>query len=223
MSNLSPSTLALLRAAKTDSPTKESRAAIWGGVTSGLVTHTPLHITPHGAGAGAGASTAPAAVGMAGAGKAALLGGSMTATMKAAFVGALFGSAISIGVATVMLRAKPADPSPTQSQLLRGPALPGQSIGGAALPGTNVDPNVQRGSAQNATANAAPSELSNSNGIEIDPTSPTTADRSSGSGSNSATSANAAAVDPSSLTLDASRNNSPATHHDAVAKSHTRS
>ena len=109
MSNLSPSTLALLRAAKNDAPSKQSRNAIWGGVTSGLVTHTPLHITPQ-AGAGPatapiGASAAPAAL----AGKGVLASAAGLTGMKGAFVGALFGSAISIGVATFMLRAKPAD------------------------------------------------------------------------------------------------------------------
>ncbi len=109
MSNLSPSTLALLRAAKNDAPSKESRNAIWGGVTSGLVTHTPLHITPQAnAGANAGASIAPQAAAAATA-KGGLLVTSSLTGMKGAFIGALFGSALSIGVATFMLRAKPAD------------------------------------------------------------------------------------------------------------------
>ena len=142
MSNLSSSTRSLLQAAKADRPSKESRAAIWGGVTSGLVTHTPLHITPHSGGASAGgastgaaqagASIAPAAI--AGAGKgAALLAGSMTATMKAAFVGALIGSAISIGVATVLLRAKtPETKTPEQDQSTAH-VLPGSPQGGGAI------------------------------------------------------------------------------------------
>jgi trimeric autotransporter adhesin len=115
MSNLSPSTLALLRAAKNDAPSKESRTAIWGGVTSGLVTHTPLHITPQATSA-AGPSTAPiagtgasAAPQVAAAAKGGLLVGASFTGMKGAFIGALFGSAISIGVATFMMRAKPAE------------------------------------------------------------------------------------------------------------------
>jgi hypothetical protein len=117
MSNLSPSTLALLRAAKNDAPSKESRNAIWGGVTSGLVTHTPLHITPQAsagstgvnAGANVGASIAPQAAAAAATAKGGLLVTSSLTGMKGAFIGALFGSALSIGVATFMLRAKPAD------------------------------------------------------------------------------------------------------------------
>ena len=101
MSNLSPSTLALLRAAKNDAPSKESRNAIWGGVTSGLVTHTPLHITPQGASA-APPPVAAASVGAAAAAPAAVATKGVLASaagltgMKGAFVGALFGSAISI-------------------------------------------------------------------------------------------------------------------------------
>ncbi|MEO7109626.1 MAG: hypothetical protein ABI183_04225 [Polyangiaceae bacterium] len=115
MSNLSPNTLALLRAAKNDAPSRASRTAIWGGVTSGLVTHTPLHITPRGAagqgaaspGPGIGASMTPQAAAATAKGGV-LIGASLTG-MKGAFIGALFGSALSIGVATFMMRAKPTD------------------------------------------------------------------------------------------------------------------
>lgn len=100
--NLSPSTKALLQAAKGDRPSTERRAAMWTGITGGLVTHTPLHVTPQGA-------PPPTAAPAAAATKGALFAG---ASMKGAFIGALFGSAISIGVATFMLRSKPAEQTP---------------------------------------------------------------------------------------------------------------
>jgi hypothetical protein len=164
MSNLSPSTLALLRAAKHDAPSKHSRTAIWGGVTSGLITHTPLHISPQSA-AGQGvssaapppvaASAAPAAVATKGIATAAGLTG-----MKGAFIGALFGSAISIGVATFMLRTKPA-PTP-QNEIPRGP-LSAQVA--QSNPGTNAQPN---NAPNNATASAAAANAATTNTTEID-------------------------------------------------------
>ncbi|MEO8800568.1 MAG: hypothetical protein ABI551_21925, partial [Polyangiaceae bacterium] len=119
MSNLSPTTKALLRTAKHDGPSREKRAAMWTGVTGGLVTHTPLAINVQGAAPPAGPPAGPVAAPMtvpppppsAPIGVAVAKGGLLAgASMKGAFIGALFGSAISIGVATFMLRSKSADP-----------------------------------------------------------------------------------------------------------------
>lgn len=180
MSNLSPSTLALLRAAKNDAPSKESRTAIWGGVTSGLVTHTPLHITPQAAGSsaapGASTSIAPSAVGGAGAAataKGGMLVGSSLTGMKGAFIGALFGSAISIGVAAFMMRAKPADVShaPTSAQAAT-------QIGDAKSGGASSIANPKSASSDSNASN-------NANAIELGAT-PTTNSASAGSTVNSA-------------------------------------
>ncbi|MGH7327335.1 MAG: hypothetical protein ACREJX_03185, partial [Polyangiaceae bacterium] len=109
--NLSPSTRALLDAAKHDGPSRESRAAMWTGLTGGLITHTPGQLKPQSA--GGPPSIGPAANGAFCAG----------ASMKGAFIGALFGSAISIGVATFMLRAKtePAPPAPVAQVAVTSP------------------------------------------------------------------------------------------------------
>ncbi|MEO8796275.1 MAG: hypothetical protein ABI551_00185 [Polyangiaceae bacterium] len=131
MSNLSPNTKALLRAARHDSPSRDKRAAMWTGVTGGLVTHTPLTLNVQGAAPPAGPVAGPVAapvavpppppsapIGIAAA-KSGLLAG---ASMKGAFIGALFGSAISIGVATFMLRSKSADPPvPVQTVVVTSP------------------------------------------------------------------------------------------------------
>lgn len=160
--NFSPTTRALLDAAKHDGPSRERRAAMWTGVTGGLVTHTPLQVKPQGAGA-SGANGAA----QAGAAKGAFWAG---ASMKGAFIGALFGSAISIGVATFMLRAKtePAAPPPPPTQIVvaapqSGPAAANanavqnaQSSNGSTsieLPATN-DTNAQ------SSGNSAGSSMS---------------------------------------------------------------
>ncbi len=153
---LSSSTKALLRAAKHDSPSREKRAAMWTGVTGGLVTHTPLAVNVQGAAPPAGPLAGPVAVpppppsapiGVAGA-KGGLLAG---ASMKGAFIGALFGSAISIGVATFMLRSKSADPpAPVQTVVVTSPEK------GSALPSTPA-------------ANMATNVAANSTNPPVDP------------------------------------------------------
>jgi hypothetical protein len=164
MSNLSPSTLALLRAAKNDAPSKESRHAIWGGVTSGLVTHTPLHIRPQGQGPSAAPPpvAAPAAAATKGLATAAGLTG-----MKGAFVGALFGSAISIGVATFMLRTKPVDvpraPLAAQATTQAGDASKVNSASATNAKTAAVDPNA----ASPMSASAPVIELGASNATPI--------------------------------------------------------
>ena len=126
-SNLSPSTRALLDAAKHDGPSREQRAAMWTGITGGLVTQPPPQLKPQNS--GASGSTAAA--------KGAFWAG---ASMKGAFIGALFGSAVSIGVATFMLRAKtePAAPPPA-AQLAVAPA-----------PNANAGTSVNASATQNA-------------------------------------------------------------------------
>src|SRR5438876_10234077 len=79
MSDLSPSTKALLRAARGDTPSAAARAKIWTGVGVG------------------GGSAVAAAVGSA-AGKTALAG-----SAKLLVLGALFGSAATVGVAAMAL------------------------------------------------------------------------------------------------------------------------
>ena len=135
-SNLSPSTRALLDAAKHDGPSREKRAAMWTGITGGLVTQTPPQIKPQNS--GASGSTAAATKGAFWAG----------ASMKGAFIGALFGSAISIGVATFMLRAKnePAAPPPAPAAQLAVVPSPNANVGANA--NANITQNTQ---ASNAT------------------------------------------------------------------------
>jgi hypothetical protein len=91
MSGLSPTTRALLEAARSDGPNATTRAKIWGGVASGAGMTT-------GAATVASTSTAASAGSATGAGVGALGAGKLLA------IGALFGSAATIGVATLALR-----------------------------------------------------------------------------------------------------------------------
>jgi hypothetical protein len=79
MSDLSPTTKALLRAARTDGPGASAQAKIWSGVASGT--------------AGVGAVSAAS-------GKAVTAG----ATAKLFAMGALLGGTVTVGVAAMMLR-----------------------------------------------------------------------------------------------------------------------
>lgn len=152
MSNqLSSSTKALLRAAKHDGPSREKRAAMWTGVTGGLVTHTPLAINPQGAAPPAGPIAAPVAVPSpppsVPVGPAAAKGGLLAgASMKGAFIGALFGSAISIGVATFMLRSKSVDPpAPVQALVVTAPekaSTPASTLGPSSEPSHATSPSA---------------------------------------------------------------------------------
>lgn len=132
--NLSSTTRALLDAAKHDGPSREKRAAMWTGITGGVITHPPPQIKVEGQ---------PQGTGAAGAAKGTLWAGtSMPAVAtKAAFIGALFGSAISIGIATFMLHAKNEPPPVTQSVVMS----PGRaaSLRASGNANTNAPQNVQ--------------------------------------------------------------------------------
>ena len=114
---------------------------MWMGVSGGLVTHPPPRIDTGAKPQGAGASGSTAA-----ATKGAFWAG---ASMKGAFIGALFGSAISIGVATFMLRAKsePAAPPPAPAAQL------------AVAPSPNANGGTNANATQNAQASNAPTSI----------------------------------------------------------------
>lgn len=191
MSNLSPSTLALLRAAKTDAPSKESRAAIWGGVTSGLVTHTPLHITPQaGSGAAPGATSIAPAAGAAATAKGGLLASASFTGMKGAFIGALFGSAISIGVATFMMRAKSTEIPHAQSaaQATTQVGARGSDTAKTDVASANTNPKaaISDPNASSPSSNNSGSNASNAPAIEVGALRTTGSANKSGSAANSA-------------------------------------
>lgn len=177
-SNLSPSTRALLDAAKHDGPSREKRAAMWTGITGGLVTQTPPQIKPQSSGA-SGSTTAAT--------KGAFWAG---ASMKGAFIGALFGSAISIGVATFMLRAKtePAAPPPS----------PAAQLAAAPSPNANAGTNATPSTTQNAQGSSATTS------IELPATNDTNS-QSTGNSAGSPASQNAQGANDSSRSTVASK------------------
>ncbi len=118
--DLSTGTRALLAAAKADAPSKLAKAKIWGGVAA---------TTAAAAGAGAGAGSV-AALGL----------GVGHGTAKLVVAGALFGSAVTVGLAMALMHVGPLAPSPADShaatqlaaQPAHTPAAPVQPVGAAA-------------------------------------------------------------------------------------------
>ncbi len=144
MSDLSTSTRALLDAAKADGPSKLAKAKIWGGVA---------------------ATTAAAAGGGAAAGSVAAFGSG-----KLLMFGALFGSAVTVGLAMALMHVGPMSPEITEPRAdmqlatprpVRDPAAPAQPIRAG---GPQDDLTVEQDDAPvatpvgnaNAGANAAP-------------------------------------------------------------------
>lgn len=91
---LSPTAKALLAAAKADGPSAAARAKIWGGVAASGVGAGAVGAAAVGGGTAGTASSASISVGAAGAAGA---GGKLVA------IGALFGSAITVGIAATLL------------------------------------------------------------------------------------------------------------------------
>ena len=86
MNDLTPATRALLQTAREDAPSTAARARMWSGVSGG-----------------AGVATGVAAAGAGGAAKGMALGGAA----KLLVAGALFGSAVTVGLAAIALRVTP--------------------------------------------------------------------------------------------------------------------
>ncbi len=112
MSELTPTTRALLEAAKTDAPSAAARNRIWGGVSvaAGL----------GGVGASVTAGSLASNSGAAGAGGAGAGGAAATvAASKLLAIGALLGSTVTVGVAIAVLRIATGTPlavGPTQGE-----------------------------------------------------------------------------------------------------------
>jgi hypothetical protein len=117
MSELSPTTRALLRAAREDGPSAAGRAKIWTGVASGGL---------------AGGTAVGAAGGKAAAG---------AATAKLFVMGALLGSAVTVGVAAMMLGVGAPHARPDAAAGVRGDtATEVRSAAGAVAPSIAATP-----------------------------------------------------------------------------------